>query len=246
MTTLFPRGYGGTPSYQFSSPDQFSARNYYGGYPKQGAFAPHYPPQPLYQPPLNNVGVYSSPLINQYREPGLGTQIINFFNDLDAQYRYEGYLRQQEKLRKQQARQQITQMPYTYPPLLPPAPPPIPVRPPVFMPPAAPLPSPLPPKYNFNTIYQYEKITQYVPFPVYIGPYGPVPSNIGAGGKLTQFLGPNVGYGAGGNLAQLPGANVGYSTGGNLSLPPKVRVIFIPAGQSYLQQPYTGSLVSNS
>jgi hypothetical protein len=212
-TTLFPRGYGGFPSYQFSSPDQFNTQHYNNRYPRRGpSFAPHYPTKPLYQPPFNVTDRYTAPVINQFPQPGLTTQLINLFNELDAQYRYEGYLRQLEKMRKQYWKQQAQNIPLTiYPATLP-------------LPPPPPLPSPLPPPmtYDPRTIFRYEKETQYVPYPIYIGP----------GGR---------GFGGGGNF----GSNYGYGTGGGMGLPPKIRVIFIPTGQSFLQQPYTGSLVSN-
>lgn len=223
MTTLYPRGYGGNPSYQFNSPNQFNTGYYYGRYPNRGAsFAPHYPTHRLYQPPFNNADTYGLPIVNQYRRPGLGTQLVNFLSELDEQYRYEGYLRQLEKLQKQQARQQLATMPLTmYPALPPPA-----IRPPLFSPPPPILPPP-PRNYPFNTIYQYEKVTQYLPFPVHVGPGG-------------------VPLGTSGSLGNMFGSNLNYGTGGNMGLPPKIRVIFIPAGQSYYQQPYAGSLVSNS
>jgi hypothetical protein len=116
------------------------------------------------------------------------------FNEFDEQYRQEQYLRKLEKIQKQYWKLQANSMP-----------------PPMY-------PAPVPSNYSSGTVYQYEKETQYVPFPVFIGP--------GAGG-----------YGA--------GRNIGYG-GGGMSLPPKIRVIFIPTGQSFSQQPYTGSLVSNS
>jgi len=208
MTTLFPRGYGGVPSYQFSSPDQVNNRYYNGRYPRREvSFAPHYPTQPLYQPPFNAKDRYLAPAINQARQPGPGTELVILFNQLDEQYRYEQYLRQLEKMRKKYWRQQANAIPST------------------IYPAATATLQPLNPA--LNTIFSYEKETQYVPFPVYIQP--------GAGV-----------YGAGRNLAYGYGSNVSFGTGGGMSLPPKVRVIFIPTGQSFSQQPYTGSLVSNS
>ncbi len=205
MTTLFPRGYGAVPSYQFSSPDQANNRYYNGRYPMGGtSFAPHYPTQPFYQPPFNATDRYLAPAINQVREPGLGTQLVMLFNELDQQYRYEEYLRQLEKMRKKYWKQQANAIPMT-----------------MYSAPPPPLNSP------FNTIFAYEKETEYVPYPVYIHP--------GAGG-----------YGTGGNLAYAYRPNVSFGPGSGMNLPPKVRVIFIPTGQSFSQQPYTGSLVSNS
>lgn len=195
MTTLVPRGYGGFPSYQFSPPNQFTNRYFNGGYPRQGvSFAPHYPTRPLYQPPFNPVERSVAPYANQYREPGVTTQLIILFNELDAQYRQEQYLRQLQKMQKRYWKEQANNMP-----------------PPIYD-------SPVP-------VYQYEKETQYVPYPVYVGP--------GAGS-----------YGAGRYFGNAPSSNTTVALSGGMNLPPKIRVIFIPTGQSFSQQPYTGSLVS--
>lgn len=186
MAALVPRGYGGFPPYQFMPPNQFNTRYYNGRYPKQGAlFAPHYPTQPLYQPPFNPVNQNLAPVVNQFRKPGVTTELVALFNELDAQYRYEQYLRQRKKMEKEYWKQQINILPPT-----------------LFFSPAP--------------LYQYEKETKYIPYPVYIGP------GAGAGG-----------YGAG-----------RYLGGSGMDLPPKIRVIFLPTGQSFSQQPYTGSLVS--
>jgi hypothetical protein len=195
MTKLMPRGYGVFPSYQFSPPNQFSNRYSNGGYPRQRvSFAPHYPTQPLYQPPFNPVERSVAPYVNQYEQPGLGTQLVLLFNELDAQYRQQQYLRQLQKMQKQYWKQQANNMP---PPLYPP-----------------------------GIVYQYEKETEYVPYPVYVGP-----------GARS--------YGTGGYFGDTPGSNMTLGLGGGgMNLPPKIRVIFIPTGQSPFQQPCTGSLVS--
>ncbi len=205
MTTLMPRGYGGFPLYQFNPPKPSYGRYYNGGYARQGpAFAPHYPSQPLYQPPFNPVEGYPVSRMNQSRQPGMGTQMLMLYNKLDAQYRQEQHARDLRKLQKQYWKVQD----YNIPPPMYSAPPP-----PAF--------------YDPETVYQYEKVTKYVPFPVYITP-----------GMRS--------YGASGNLGYLGGSNAAFGSGGGMSLPPKIRVIFIPNGQSFAQQPYTGSLVSHS
>ena len=189
MVVLVPHGYGGFPSFQFSAPNQAKYQYYNGGYSRPGiSFAPHYPTQPLYQPPMKPVDRYApAPYINQVREPGLGTQMVLLFNRLDEQYRQEQYLRQMQKMEKKYWKQQAYNMP--------------------------------PPMYGSEQVIQYEKETRYIPFPVYINSSG------------------GVYAGAGSNLP--------VASGVNMSLPPKVRVIFIPPGQSFAQQPYTGSLVSS-
>ena len=196
MTTLMPRGYGVFPSYQFSPPNQFNNRYFNGGYQRQGVpFAPHYPTQPLYQPPFNPPVERSVvPYANQYQQPGTATQLIWLFNELDEQYRQEQYLRKLRKMQKQYWKQQANNMP-----------------PPIYYPP--------------DPIYQYEKETQYIPYPVFVGP--------SAGN-----------YGAGGYFGNAPASNMTVALRGGMNLSPKVRVIFIPAGQSFSQQPFTGSLVS--
>jgi hypothetical protein len=212
MTTLVPRGYGGFPSFQFSPPNQINNRYYNDRYRRQGTyFAPHYPTQPLYQPPFNRAEGYPAPAVNQFRPPGLGTQLVMLFNELDEQYRQEQYLRKLQKIQRQYWKLQANSMP-----------------PPMY-------PAPVPLNYSPGTVYQYEKETEYIPFPVFIGP--------GAGG---YGAGRNIGYGGGGNFGYGPGPNLTLGAGGGMSLPPKIRVIFIPTGQSFSQQPYTGSLVSNS
>jgi len=200
MTTLLPRGYGGFPSFQFSPPNQINTRYYNGRQPRRGAsFAPHYPTQPLYQPPFNPIEGYPAPFVNQVREPGLGTQLVLLFNQLDEQYRYETYLRQLEKMQKRYWKQQANTMPL-----------------PMYSAPPPPL------NYASNAVYEYEKETKYIPYPVFVNP------------------------GAGRNLGYPYGSTVPFGTGGGMNLPPKIRVIFIPTGQSFSQQPSTGSLVSNS
>jgi hypothetical protein len=203
MTTLMPRGYGGFPSYQFSPPNQFHNRHYNGGYPRQGvsfapyyprqgvSFAPHYPTQPLYQPPMKPADRSVVPYGNPYREPGLGTQLIMWYNEADARYRQEQYARQLQKMQRKYWKQQANNLP--------------------------------PQVYNSpGTVYLYEKETQYVPYPVFVGP----------GARPYGVPGSNVTLGLGGG------------GGGGMNLQPKIRVIFIPTGQSFLQQPCTGSLVS--
>lgn len=197
MMTLAPRGYGGIPSYQFSPPNQFNNRYYHGGHSRRSVtFAPHYPTRSFYQPPFYPVERSIAPPINQFREPGVSTQLVSLFNQLDAQYREEQYQRQLRKLEKQYWKRQGNNMP---PPMYPPT------------------------TMDFfpGAVYQYEKETKYVPFPVFVGTRGGLLGHGGAGSNLTLGL------------------------SGGMDLPPKVRVIFIPTGQSFSQQPCLGSLVSD-
>jgi hypothetical protein len=89
--------------------------------------------------------------------------------------------------------------------------------------------------YHAGTVYNYVNEREYIPYPIYIGPGG-------AGYGLGRNLGydpSNLGYAASSNF------NFGMG-GGGTGLLPKIRVIFIPTGNSSLQQQYTGPLVSNS
>lgn len=197
MMTLAPRGYGNLPLYQFSPPNQFNNRYYHGGHSTRSvAFTPHYPTKSFYQPPFNPVDRSIAPMMNPFREPGAGTQLVLLFNQLDAQYREEQYQRQMRKLEKQYWKLHGNSMP---PPMYPPT------------------------TMDFfpGGIYQYEKETKYVPFPVFVGTRGGLFGHGGAGSNLTLGL------------------------SGGMNLPPKVRVIFIPTGQSFSQQPCLGSLVSD-
>ncbi|CAF2318621.1 unnamed protein product [Rotaria sp. Silwood2] len=74
-----------------------------------------------------------------------------------------------------------------------------------------------------GNVYEFEKETKYVPVPV--------------------FLNPNTGqYEPLGNSGLGFSPNIGYP--GGMNLPPKIRVIFIPTGQSSLQQPWIGPLTT--
>jgi len=89
-------------------------------------------------------------------------------------------------------------------------------------------PEPLPPplSYNPGSLIEYPNPTQYMTYPPVIDP--------GAGSYGPPL---NTGY-------SLP-FNRGYGSGPTVNLPPKIRVIFIPPGQSFSQQPCTGPLVSS-
>lgn len=209
MAALAPRGYGGFPLYQFSPPKKFHTRHYDGRYSGSGvSFAPHYPTRSLYQPPFNPVERNVAPVIYQFREPGFRTQLELLFNELDAQYRYDQYQRQLQKMEKQYWKQQANNMP----------PPMYPRSPPMY---------PGPPSLNYSpgAVYQYEKETKFLPFPVYVGPGAGL---YGAGRRSGGGTSSNMIFGLG---------------GGGMDLPPKIRVIFMPTGPSFSQQPYTGSLV---
>lgn len=81
---------------------------------------------------------------------------------------------------------------------------------------------------------QYEQEIRYIPFPVYIRQ----PTNsFGGSGNLGAGYLPNSGFGNTFTSA--------FQTQPNMNLPPKIRVIFIPTGNSFLQQQYTGPLVSD-
>lgn len=208
MMTLAPRGYGGFPSYQFSPPTHYSNRYYNGGHSRRHvSFAPHYPTKPLYQPPFRSVDHAMVPTVNQFREPGFGTQVLTLYNELDAQYRYEQYQRQLKKLEKKYWNMQANNLPPTMYPL-PPPPPPLQTT-----------------DYFPGAVFQYEKETKYVPFPVYMG-------------TRTRFFG----QGGGGLTTNF---TLGLGGSGGMDLPPKIRVIFMPTGQSFSQQPCAGSLVSD-
>lgn len=217
MTTLYPRGYGGLTTYQFSSPNQhtnryYNDRFYTDRYSRHGTyFPPPYPTQPLYQPPLHPYDTYPTMSFNQSRKPRLDQKIESFFNNLDNQYRQEQYNRKLHKLEKQYAKLQGD---YT---------------------PAAPYAGTT--DYfgtNSGVVYQYEKETKFVPFPVLVNAQGQI---VGGSGNLGSDNPWNTSFSG--------GSNIPYGMGGGMSLPPKIRVIFIPTGQSSLQQPYTGPLVSN-
>ncbi|CAF1024136.1 unnamed protein product [Rotaria sordida] len=75
--------------------------------------------------------------------------------------------------------------------------------------------------YCPDVVNEYEKETEFVPVPAFMNP------NTESYGSLG-----NIGY---------PGS-LNYETSVSMSLPPKVRVIFIPTGQSPFQQPWTGPL----
>ena len=196
MTALVPRGFGSYPAYQVGLPNQYNNQYYYyGGYGRQPiSFAPHYPAQPVYQPPMKHNDRYAPvPYFGpvKVKQPGLGTYALMRFNQLDEQYRYEQYLRQLKKMEKSYWKMQANNIP--------------------------------PQMYSNEVFVNYIKQTKFVPYPVYINSRGAV---VNAGGGQGFFGSQNV-----------PISNA-------VSLPPKIRVIFIPTGQSYAQQPYTGSLVS--
>ena len=81
---------------------------------------------------------------------------------------------------------------------------------------------------------QYEQEIRYVPFPVYLSTRS---GGLGGRGSLGYGQMPTIGYG--GSLIS------SLQTQTNMNLTPKIRVIFIPTGNSSLQQPYTGPLVSD-
>ncbi|UJR25258.1 hypothetical protein I4U23_006610 [Adineta vaga] len=196
MATLFPPGYGNFPSYQFSAPNQVHNRYYTDGYRRREAsFAPQFPTQPFYQPPFNpNVTYSSSQRDTKAGRPSFGAQLINAFNEWDYKYRQDQYLRRLEKLQRQYWNLENSAGP-SAPYAIPPPPP--------------------PPSMNYGggTLFEYEKETEFLPYPVYM--------NQGA----RQYGGlPSLGY------------------GGATTLPPKIRVIFVPMGQSFSQQPQTGPL----
>ncbi|CAF0816501.1 unnamed protein product [Adineta steineri] len=200
MATLFPPGYGGYPSYQFSSPNQYSSRYYNDRYGRREmAFAPHYPTQqPLYQPPFNPAGAYSS---NRYDKAGLfgfGNQLIGALNELDDRYRQEQYYNRLSKLERQYQRLHGTAMPLPY---------------------------------QSAPQYEYVKETQIVPFPILMNP--------GAASYGTQTI---IGNNNPWNMGYNNNTTMNFGAGFGGDLPPKIRVIFIPTGQSLSQQPCTGPL----
>lgn len=73
------------------------------------------------------------------------------------------------------------------------------------------------PLYTSPMVYEYERETRYVPYPV-------------------NFNRRNTTYGGGLSLSN--------GIEGGLTLPPKIRVIFIPTGSSSMQQAFTGPLVT--
>jgi hypothetical protein len=99
---------------------------------------------------------------------------------------------------------------------------------------SAPQPLPPPLSYNPGTLIEYPSPTQYMTYPPVIDP--------GAGS-----FGPplNTGYGLPFNRGYGSGPTVNFGTVRGMNLPPKIRVIFIPPGQSFSQQPCTGPLVSS-
>ena len=236
MATLMPRGYGGFPSYQFSPPNQFHNRHYNGGYPRQGvSFVPHYPRQDVsFAPHYPRQGVSYAP--HHPRQgapfaPYYPTQGMPFAPHYPTQplyqppmkpidravvpyvnpYREPGigtqlillYNEADARYRQEQYQRKLEKMQRKY-----------------WKQQANNIP---PQMYSSpGTVYLYEKETQYIPYPVPVGP----------GGRPFGAPGSNIAFGLGG---------VG---GGGMNLQPKVRVIFIPAGQSSYQQPWTGSLVS--
>ena len=205
MTTLFPPGYGGYPSYQFSSPYQINSRYYADGYRRrETSFAPRHPTQPFYQPPFNPAVAYSAAQNNRDGRSNFGAQLISAFNQFDYQYRQQQYQRRLAKIQRQYWNLQSNAAP----------------GPPHAIPPPQPSLN-----YGRGTLYEYEKETEFVPYPVYIN--------------------RNTGY-YGGETTSGYGQQWGAGFGGGSSLPPKIRVIFVPTGQSFAQQPYTGPLVSCS
>ena len=88
--------------------------------------------------------------------------------------------------------------------------------------------SKLPTKYQPpEAIYEYEKETKFVPYPILVGP-----------GSRNYRTAGNLGFGT--YLNTFSGGS------GTANLAPKIRVIFIPTGQSSMQQLGMGPLVSNS
>jgi hypothetical protein len=180
MTTLFPRGYGGHPSYQFNSPNQITKQSYYGRYATSGtSFASPYSAQTMYQPPVDTIAKFPFVSRREFTESSIGERFLMLMHQLDEQYRQEQYARWLEKMRRQNLQQQLTTVP-----------------PPFYSP---------PPPLNYPQTEMFND------------PYYDTP------------LSSTVNFGPGG-----------------MGLPPKVRVIFIPPGQSSCQQPWTGPLVSNS
>lgn len=203
MTTLFPPGYGGFPSYQFSSPNQINNRYYADGYRRRDmTFAPRYPTQPFYQPPFNPTVAYAAAQSYKDGRQGLGAQLVNAVNEMDYRYRQQQYQRKLAKIQRQYWNLQNNAIP------------PSPYQ--------EPLPAP-PLNYGRGTLFEYERETEFLPFPGYMHRGGGY-----YGGQTT--LGYGQGWGAG--------------FGATTTLPPKIRVIFVPTGHSYAQQPYTGPLVS--
>ncbi|CAM4911949.1 unnamed protein product [Rotaria socialis] len=183
MAILVPRGYGGFPSYPFSSPNQIANRNYYHDRnTSQGAyFSPHYPTQTFYQPPYY-----------QDRQAGYGNRLSNFLTGLDERYRYEQYMRKLGKIERQYAKlhgynAQLPMYPSSFETS----------------------------NYHNDPVYEYEREIRYVPMPLFMNS-------------------TSIGFGT--------SSNFNYEPTSNMSLPPKIRVIFIPTGQSSLQQPCTGPL----
>ncbi|CAF3354141.1 unnamed protein product [Rotaria sp. Silwood1] len=202
MTTLMPRGYGGFPSFQFSSPNQTHNRYYNDRYPRYGAsFAPHYPTPRFFQPPLYPTKSYTTAGLYQDQQSSFGSQFERFLYKLDDQYRYEQYLRRLRKIQGQYKGLQGNN--YTS----------------------------LTPNDHYGTVYQYEKETKYIPIPVLMN-------------SATERYAPliNSGLGFPPNIDYPVGLNYGASHGMNLL--PKIRVIFIPTGQSFLQQPWIGPLTT--
>ena len=193
MTAFYRPGYGGVPSFQFSVPNQVQYRSFNDGYRRpETSFAPHYPNKPFYQPPFNPDASYSSSQHDKANRPNFGAQLIEAFNELDYKYRHQQYLRQLEKVQREYWNLENMSGPL----------------PPYYNPPP-------PITYGRGTLFEYEKETEFVPYPIYMNP------GMGGLNNLSSF-----GYGSASTL------------------PPKVRVIFIPTGQSFGQQPFTGPLVS--
>jgi hypothetical protein len=202
--------YNGFSSSHFGSLNPYVDHSYDKRYGKQTAyFAPNYSAQSSYLPSFDHTEGYPIVPFDKARQSSLGVQFLSFMNQLDDQYRYEQYLRNLEKEQRKYLRDERSRMVsemYT-----------------TSM------------NYDNVGVYEYERETRYVPYPIYITSSGSRPSR---GGTLVYDPTPTTAYASTSALQ--------WQTQVNMNLPPKVRVIFIPTGTPSIQQPCIGPLVSSS
>ncbi|CAF2426991.1 unnamed protein product [Rotaria sp. Silwood2] len=159
-------------------------------------------------PSLYPFGGFPTTYYHQFDCSNMNTEPIRNINQPNGQYRYKQYMSDTGTIQNSYWQQQVN---------------------------TAPLPMytrSLPFDCINNTLYPYEKGTQFKPYTTH---FGVDTKNLGATGNLDSGYSTRLAYGAGSN-------SYFSNTSGNIDLTPKIRVIFMPTASLSFQQSYAGPL----